>query len=195
MKPAAGPRVVAHLTLQVGGVVVAELAHLAEGEPRAVEDAGMVLLVEVDIIALADQTRDGAQVHLEAGGEDDRGFLSHELGQAALQLHVQIERSVEEPAAGAARAVPADGLHGGLFDPGVVCEAEVVLETSMIMRRPSSTTSGLADSMTRKNVYPPLPGSCPIPRSETLANTGPCGPCRFWPTERFCSSLLPRFER
>ena len=100
--------VVLHLAAQIVDVVVAELADVAEGEPRAVDDAGVVLLVEVDRVALADEAGDHAEVHLEAGGEDERGVLSHELGQPLLELDVEVERAVQEAAAGAAGSVLPD---------------------------------------------------------------------------------------
>ena len=45
------------------------------------------------------------EVGLVAGGEDEAGFLAEELGQGVLELLVQVERAVQEAAAGAARAV------------------------------------------------------------------------------------------
>ena len=60
---------------------MAELPDVAEGEPRAIDDAGVVLLVEVDRVSLGDQAGDGAEIHLESGRERDGGLLAHELGQ------------------------------------------------------------------------------------------------------------------
>jgi hypothetical protein len=129
MRPASNSRagVVLHLAPQVGHVVVAELADLAEGEPRSVDDAGMVLLVEVDGVSLSDQAGDRAQVDLESGGEHDGRVLADELRQAPLELDVQVERPIQEAAAGAAGAVLADRGDGRLLHPGVVGQAEVVV--------------------------------------------------------------------
>ena len=75
----------------------------------AVHDRGVVQLVEVDRLAPADQAGDEAEVGRVAGGEDQAGLLAQELGQRAFELLVQVERAVQEPAAGAARAVPRRG--------------------------------------------------------------------------------------
>ncbi len=71
-----------------------ELAHVAEGEARAVDDAGVILLVEIDPVALADQAGNGSQIHLEARGKGHGGFLPHERGQALLELDVEVQRAV-----------------------------------------------------------------------------------------------------
>ena len=94
-----------HPALEVGEVAVVEALGLAVGHLGAVHDRGVVQLVEVDHLAAADQAGDQAEVGGVAGGEDEAGFLAQELGQGALELLVQVERSVQEPAAGAARAV------------------------------------------------------------------------------------------
>ena len=96
-----------HPALEVGQVAVVEALGLAVGHLGAVHDRGVVELVEIDHLAPADQPGDEAEVGRVAGGEDQAGFLAQELGQGALELLVQVQRAVQEPAAGAARAVPA----------------------------------------------------------------------------------------
>ena len=108
-------------------VVVLELPDVAEREARAVDDARVVLLVEIDDVALADETGDRAQVHLEAGGEGDGRVLAHEVGEPLLEPHVDIEGAVQEPRAGAARSVFPDGGDRRLLHPGVVGQPEVVV--------------------------------------------------------------------
>ena len=53
-----------------------ELDGRAEAEPGAVDDAGVVELVEVDDVAAPDQAGDDAEVRLEAGGEGQRRRLA-----------------------------------------------------------------------------------------------------------------------
>ena len=91
--------------LEVGQVAVVEALGLAVGELGAVDDRGVVQLVEVDDLAPADQTGDQAEVGRVAGRKDEAGFLAEEFGQRRLELLVEVERAVQEPAAGAARAV------------------------------------------------------------------------------------------
>ena len=108
-------------------VAVVEALGLAVGHLGAVDDRGVVQLVEVDHLAAADEPGDQAEVGGVAGREDEAGFLAQELGQGVLELLVQVERAVQEPAAGAARAVAAEGPAGGLEHLRMVGQAEVVV--------------------------------------------------------------------
>ena len=58
---------------------------VAVGHLGAVDDRGVVELVEVDHLAPADQPGDEAEVGLVAGGEDEAVFLAQELGEGALR--------------------------------------------------------------------------------------------------------------
>ena len=100
---------------------------LAEGQPRAVDDARVVLLVEVDDVAVADEARDRAEVDLEAGGEGDGRLLPHEVREPLLELAVR--SSVPFRKRLPAQPVPYRRmrLDGGLLDPRIVGEAEVVV--------------------------------------------------------------------
>ena len=93
----------------------------------AVDDAGVVVLVQDHDIAAADQGADGAQVDLHAGREDQRCFLAHPLGQLALQLLVHLQGAVQEARAGATGAVAVDGVDGCLAHLGVGGQAQVVV--------------------------------------------------------------------
>ena len=88
-------------------VVVAEAHRLAERQRAAVDDRGVVELVDEDGVVAADQALDDAEVGLVAGREDERGLVPHEFGEVGLELLVQVERAVQEAAAGAAGAVAA----------------------------------------------------------------------------------------
>ena len=118
-----------HLAAQVRGIVVLESLDVPERQPGPVDDAGVVLLVQVDGVPLAHETGDGAQVHLEAGRERDGGLLTHELGQPLFELHVEVERSVQEAAARATGPVAPDRVDRGLLDAGVVGQTEIVVGT------------------------------------------------------------------
>jgi hypothetical protein len=84
---------------------VVEPHRLAVGHLGAVDDRGVVQLVEDDEVAAADEARDRPEVGLVAGREDEAGFLAQELRQVRLEPFMQVEGPVQEPAAGAARAV------------------------------------------------------------------------------------------
>ena len=116
-----------HPALEVAEVAVVEPLGLAIGHLGAVDDRGVVELVQVDHLAAAHQARDQAEVGRVAGGEDEAGFLAQELGQGALELLVEVEGAVQEPAAGAPRAVPVEGTARGLEHLGVVGQAEVIV--------------------------------------------------------------------
>ena len=55
----------------------------------------MVESVGEDVVVLAEQGGDGAQVGLVAGGEAKRGRPADEIGQVRLQFLVQRERAVQ----------------------------------------------------------------------------------------------------
>jgi hypothetical protein len=114
-------------TLEIRHVVVTELADVAEREAAAVDNGGAIFAVAEDDVALADDGGDGAEVRLEAGREDESGFLVQELRKAAFQLFMEFQRAVEEARARAGRAEFFRDLHRGVDDAGVVGEAEVVV--------------------------------------------------------------------
>ena len=108
------------LLLQVCHVVVAELAYLAETQAAAVDDAGVVKGVEEDEASAEAEASDNSEVDLEAGAVGDGLFLANELGELGLKLLVNVQRAVEESAAGAAGAIFLDGGHRGLLEAGIV---------------------------------------------------------------------------
>ena len=113
--------------VEVLHVVVLELPHLPVGEPAAFENGGVVFPVAVENVVLADDRGDGALIGLEAGGEGQCRFPSHELREARFQLLVEGESAVQESRTGTPAAEAARGLDGGLFHPGILHEAEVVV--------------------------------------------------------------------
>ena len=69
---------------------------LREAEPRSVDDARVVEVVEEREVMATEQAREHAQVHLETGGEDQRRLTLHERREAILELHVDVERAVQQ---------------------------------------------------------------------------------------------------
>src|ERR1039457_5474165 len=109
-------------------IVVLELLDLgADGEARAVVNAGVVLAVEVDRIALARERGQNAAVDHEARRERHAGRLFHENGEPLCQFDADAERSLQEAAAGAAGAVLPDGLDRALLDLRMRGQAEVIV--------------------------------------------------------------------
>ncbi len=125
---AAGPG--GHLlqpALQPRQVAVIEAHRLAVGHLGAVHDGRVVELVEEHHVPPAHQPRDEPQVGLIAGREDEAGLLAEELGQLPLESFVQVERPVQEAAAGTAGAVPLQRLLRGREDLRMMREPQVVV--------------------------------------------------------------------
>ncbi len=116
---------------QVVGVAVRVAQDAGPGKPAAVDDAGMVELVRVDDVVLADQRRDGPQVGVESGLESDRRLDALELRHAALELEVQAQRAGDRANGGGPDAVLIDGALGGRGQPRVVGQAEVVVRAEV----------------------------------------------------------------
>lgn len=117
------------LLLEAVHVVVAVLEVVGEAEAAAFDDGGVVLLVEDDVVLSAGEGGDNAEVDAEAGGVDHGVFLAHVLGQARLELLVNLEGAVEEGGACHAGAELACGLNGGLYHLGVVGQAHIAVGT------------------------------------------------------------------
>ena len=66
-------------------------------QPRAVDDAGVVQLVGNDEVVLAEDGRDGSRVGGEPALEHDHRFRLLELGEPALQLHVNLHGAGDRP--------------------------------------------------------------------------------------------------
>ena len=122
----AGP-VALHAALEVGQVAVVEPFRLPVRQLGPIHDRRVVELVEVHHLAPADEPGDQAQIGRVSGREDETGLLAEELGESVLELLVQIERAVQKPAAGAARAIPAQRPRSCFEHLGMVRQAEVVV--------------------------------------------------------------------
>ena len=75
---------------------------LAERHLGAVHDRGVIQFVDEDHLAPADECGDEPEVGLVSCGEHQRRFLAEELRETRLELLVQIECSIQKPAARAA---------------------------------------------------------------------------------------------
>ena len=102
----------------------------AARHPGPVEQTRMVLgCAEEDrILGAADQA-DSAQVGQEAGREDQRRLPARERRQLALEGLVEVEVTVQEPRAGAARAVAVQCVVGSLEDFRMVGQPQVIVRS------------------------------------------------------------------
>ena len=87
----------------------------------------MVLLIGEDVIVLAADGGDDAEVGLEAGRERHDRLLAKKAGQLALELRVQAQRAVEEPRARAAGAEGLKRLHARGDHARMHGQAEIVV--------------------------------------------------------------------
>jgi len=106
---------------------VQEALILAIGELAPVQDAGVIVFIGDDDVVAPDERRDGAEVGLIAGAEDERGFFSHEMGEPPLQFQVQFQRAVEKTGAATAGAKGLQGCDGGLPHFGMHGEPQIVI--------------------------------------------------------------------
>ena len=90
------------LLLEPLHVIVWELAHLAETQAAAIDDASVVKRIQESESSAETEAAHHSEVDLEAGAVRDGLFLAHETGELFLQLLVDVEGTVEETAAGAA---------------------------------------------------------------------------------------------
>ena len=115
------------LAFQAGQVSVVKAHRLPVGHLGAVDDGGVIELVEEHHVPPTHQPRDQAEVGVVPGGEDDAVFFAEEVRQSGFELDVEIERAVEEPATGAAGPVRPEGARRGFQDFRMVGQAEVVV--------------------------------------------------------------------
>ena len=124
--PPSSPGALEHL-LELVEPPVAERAQLGAREQAAVEDRGVVGGVGDHRVAGRQQRAERADVGLVAGGEDDRLLGAHPLRQLALELEVQLDRAVQQPRAGQARAVALERVARAGDHALVAGQAEVVV--------------------------------------------------------------------
>ena len=115
------------LSLEGCHVVVLVFERVGERQTPALDDRGMVLLVPQDIVLTPGQRGDNTQIHTETGAVNHRILLALIVGQLALQLLVEVKRSVEEGGSGAAGTVFLCGLNGGLLDALVIDQSRIAV--------------------------------------------------------------------
>ncbi len=98
------------------------LRHLA-----GVVDRGVAVGVDQQLVALARQGRDQAEIGLVAGREDHAVLLAVELGDLLLERRVLGVAAVGDARAGRAGAFGADRLDGGVHAALVEGQAEIVV--------------------------------------------------------------------
>ena len=87
----------------------------------------MVLAVIQDIIILAAYSRDDGQVCLETRGYGHRLFIARESSYLALELQMQVKRSVQETASANTRTVLIQRSVTCSDNCLVLCETEIVI--------------------------------------------------------------------
>ena len=112
---------------QRNGGVVAEGHELRRRELAAVDDAGVVLAVAEDGVALLGEGGERALVREKAGREQQHRLALEVIGKRFLELLVEADVAVEQAGAGAAGAELARRVAGGLDHALVLGEAEVVV--------------------------------------------------------------------
>src|SRR5207249_2560356 len=96
-------------------------------EPAAVDDARVVERVAVHVIAATYERRDGPDVRLIAGGEEERGRRALEGRELGLDLGVQVEVAGDQSRRAGAAAVARDRGRRRGAERGVGGEPEVVV--------------------------------------------------------------------
>ena len=86
--------------LQVFHVVVLVVKLLGKRKTTAIDNGSMVAVVSDDLVVLTADDGEHTLVHREACGEAEGLVLADVFCEVLLQLHVEVERSVEETAAG-----------------------------------------------------------------------------------------------
>ena len=89
----------------------------------------MVFAVAYHVVVHADKCAYYAEIRLEARAEGDGAILAEELRYLRLQLHVKIERSIQEARPGATGAVLLDSLKACLDNLGTYRKPKVVVGT------------------------------------------------------------------
>ena len=131
---------------------------LGLGQLAGVVDRGVAVGVDQQVVALADQGRDHAEIGLVAGREDHAVLLAVELGDLLLERHVLGVAAVGDARAGGAGALAADRLDGGLHAGRIEGQAEIVVGADQQVLRPLMIAS-VGDSTRSMRIWN---GSSPV---------------------------------
>ncbi len=110
-------RAVFQAPLEVIQIVMPEAHHARRRAQRALHQAGVQVVIADHRVALFGQRRKRGVIGLKAGAENDGGFLVDEGRQLGFQLHVQVQRAVQQARAAASAAVFLDRLRRRLPSP------------------------------------------------------------------------------
>ena len=117
------------LTLQIRHIRVTVTQYLSVTQTASIVDRGVVLAVIEDIIILTADSGDDSEVRLETGRDGHRLLVTRERCYLALQLKVQIERTVQETTTAHTCTVFIQRRMSGCNNCLVLREAEVVIGT------------------------------------------------------------------
>ncbi|GAC1524152.1 MAG: hypothetical protein NVS2B6_10530 [Thermoleophilaceae bacterium] len=123
---AVGRRSLEH-RLELVETVVAKRADLRSRHRDAVHDRGVISRIADDGVGRRENRAEQSDVCLVAGREDERVVGLHPGGDLALELDVQGDRSVQESRARKRGPVALKRVRGGLLDPKVLGQAEIVV--------------------------------------------------------------------
>ena len=113
--------------LQVRHVVVGVAEPLRLAQAHAVDDGGVVQRIRDDRVLGAQEALEQTRVGVETTGEEDRVFHAQEIAQPLFQTLVGKLGAADEPDRRHAESVFAQRLPGGLDQPGVVGQTQIVV--------------------------------------------------------------------
>src|SRR5471032_1564993 len=120
-------RAVLQAALKVVQIVMAEPHGAGRRPQRAFHQASVQVVIADHHVAFFREGRKRGVVGLEAGAENEGGFLVHERRQFRFQLHVQVQRAVEQARPAAPAAVFLEGLDRGFLHLGVVDQVQIIV--------------------------------------------------------------------
>ena len=170
------------------------------GQPAAVDEAGVVLGVGKDRVAVVHQRGNDAGVGGEAGREDKGCFGAFELGEAALQFGVTRRTATHQRTRATAPPFALDRRAGGRCQPRVRRQAEVVVRAEVHQLAAIERNRGRLRTVADRQPSP-QPGS--LQAGELIINPGQrvvftrrhhitalCAP-----SNRLCRRLVPLLDR
>jgi hypothetical protein len=125
--PLAGGSALLEQGFQVIKIVVAVAGTVGAAEPDAVNNAGVVQLVREYLVARLADGRQHPKVGQEPTAKYQGRFRSHHARQIGFQFLGDLQVAGKQPGRRRTRTVLADGGRGGLFEPRIRRQTEVVV--------------------------------------------------------------------
>ncbi len=135
-------------------VLVREDLDFRTAQAAPVDDARVIERVGDHDVVLAENRRDRARVGGEAALKHDDRFGLLEFGEPALQFHVQVERAGDRPHRSGADAVAAYRFDGGVPQPWMCRQAQVVVRRQVHHR--AMVDGGLCLLLAREHPQGPV---------------------------------------